>query len=471
MDRTRKGLFDTVLNGTAQFLGQAWVFKDGDYVRFGTGGPMAPTQGRKPIVGNWGQFNSWPAGYASGVDAALLGSGPTYNGQAWFFKDDTYVRYDLASDAVVKPVTAISAGWQLPARFAAGVDAALPGIGQYTGRAWFFCGEEYVQYDLENDTVLVGPAAISQGWGSGAWPRQFVGGVDAAFYNASLNAVFVRGGMAIEYDMSADRVLDGPFWVEDRFADLVGALYPAGVHWGVDSISRADEQQGATGSLYDFVVRRMGLQPRFWGRYLSGLTAGEVDFLHGLGVKVLPIYNGAGPASVSGGRANGAGDAAAAIAQATLAGVPPNTIVYGDVEPGWNPSVEWLLGWWEAFGPSLFFDGIYCNPIPGNPFRAAFESAFDQRAAQNITADTYLWSQQPQVPNLVGNRGCPTGRIARSNAFTPTLPTRSAQTVGLWQFKINCLPFPGGADVSAGFAGNGKIDNDLATSVAFDRMW
>ena len=471
MEKIRKGLFNTVLNGTGSFLGQAWAFKDGEYVRINTDSSLSLSQGRKPIVGNWGQFNTWPGEYAGGVDAALLGSGPTYNGQAWFFKDDKYVRYDLASDKVVKPLTAISTGWNLPVQFANGIDAALPGIGTFTGHAWLFCGNEYVQYDLEHNTVLVGPADISGGWGSGNWPRQFVGGVDAAFYNTALNAIFIRGAMGVEYNMSNDQIVDGPFWVEDHFPDLVNSLYPAGVFWGADSISRADEPQGTSGSLYNFVVRRMGMQPRFWGRYLGGLTANEVTFIHGLGIKVLPIYNGAGPASVAGGRASGNADARKAIDQATAAGLPPNTVVYGDIEPGWSPTADWLLGWWETFGPSLYFDGIYCNPIPGNPFRTAFEVAFDQRAGQNLTADTYLWSQQPQVPNLVGNKGCPTGRIARSNAFGPTLPTRSAETVGLWQFKINCLPFPGSPDVSVGFTGNGKIDNDLATAAALERMW
>ena len=89
MGKIRKGLFDTVLNATGAFLGQAWAFNDGEYVRINTDSSLSLSQGRKPIVGNWGQFNTWPGEYAGGVDAALLGSGPMYNGQAWFFKDDT----------------------------------------------------------------------------------------------------------------------------------------------------------------------------------------------------------------------------------------------------------------------------------------------------------------------------------------------------------------------------------------------
>lgn len=471
MPNVRKGLFDTVLNGTGDFLGQAWAFKDAEYVRIATGSPVTLTQDREPIVGNWGQFNTWPGQYANGVDAALLGSGTTFLGHAWFFKDDTYVGYDLASDKVVKPRTRIADGWNLPANFCQRIDVALPGIGDFTGDAWLFCGDEYVRYELETDVVASGPKKITDGWGSGSWPRQFVGGIDAAFYNNARNVVFLRGAMAIEYDIARDRILDGPFWIEDRYPQLVSALYPTDVHWGVDSISRADEAQASTGTLYDFVVRRMGMQPRFWGRYLPGLTTDEVDFLHGLDVRVLPIYNGAGPASVAGGRANGVFDAGQAIALATARGVPANVAVYGDIEPGWSPTSEWIIGWWQAFAPSPYFDGIYCNPIVGNPFRVAFETAFDQRPALGLTADTMVWSQQWQVPNLAGNRGCPVGRTARSLAFAPEVPTRSADTVGLWQFKINCLPFPGSTDVAAGFTGNGKIDNDLATPLALGRMW
>jgi glycoside hydrolase-like protein len=469
----RKGMFDTILNGTGGFLGQAWTFKDAEYIRITTGTPLALSQGRQPIVGNWGQFNTWPGEYAGGVDAALLGSGTTYLGQAWFFKGDTYVRYDLASDKVVKPRTQISAGWSFPASFNSGIDVALPGVGSFTGQAWFFRDDEYMRYDLEHDTLLKGPEKIANGWGSGSWPSQFVGGIDTAVYNTSLNVVFMRGAIAIEYDMSNDTIVDGPFWIQDRYPDLVNALYPADIHWGVDSISPANEPAGTFGRLYDFVVHRTGMQPRFWGRYLSNLAAGEVTYLHNLGVRVLPIYNGAGPVSVAGGRASGQQDATNAINQATSAGVPGGVTIYGDIEPGWSPSQDWFLGWWETFAPSQYYDGIYCNPIVGNPFRTAFEGAFDQRPVQTppLTDDSYLWSQQPQVPNLAGNRGCPTGRIGRSNAWAPALPTRSQNTVGLWQFKINCLPFPGTPDVAAGFTGNGKIDNDLATGFALDRMW
>jgi hypothetical protein len=470
----RKGLFDTILNGTGAFLGQAWIFKDSEYIRIDTATPLTLTQGRKPIVGNWGRSNTWPGEYAGGVDAALLGSGTTFLGQAWFFEGDTYVRYDLASDEVVKPRTKIADGWNFPGAFRSGIYAALPGTGAtFTGQAWFFRDDQYIRYDLEHDTVLKGPTRINDGWGRGSWPAQFAGGIDAAVYTKDLTVVFVRGAMALEYDMSNDTIIDGPYWLQDRNAEIVNALYPADIHWGVDSLSPANQPAGAFGTLYDFVVRRTGMQPRFWGRYLSSIGPAEVPFLHDRDVLVLPIYNGAGPASVAGGRANGRNDATKAINQATAVGVPANLAVYGDIEPNWAPSGDWLLGWWETFAPSPYFEGLYGNPIPGNPFRTAFETAFDQRPVQvpPLTTATLLWSQQPQVPNLGGNQGCPTGRIARSHAWAPAVPTRSADTVCLWQFKINCLPFPGTSNVAAGFTGNGKIDNNLATELALDRMW
>lgn len=66
MGTIRRGLFDTVLNGTCAFLGQAWAFKDGQYVRIATTTPLTLTQGRQ---------SRWPRGPAARLRASPRAAG------------------------------------------------------------------------------------------------------------------------------------------------------------------------------------------------------------------------------------------------------------------------------------------------------------------------------------------------------------------------------------------------------------
>ena len=92
--------------------------------------------------------------------------------RAYFFSGDSYVRYDVAADAVdagyPKP---ISGNWT--GLWADGIDAVV--VLPTNGKAYFFRGAESLRYDLDADRADDGyPRPID-----GSWPG-LSGPVDAA---------------------------------------------------------------------------------------------------------------------------------------------------------------------------------------------------------------------------------------------------------------------------------------------------
>jgi hypothetical protein len=84
------------------------------------------------------------------------------NGKVYFFKQDHYVRYDIATDLVDVGPAPISRFWtHLPDFFHRDIDAA---VNWGNGKVYFFKQDHYVRYDIATDLVDVGPAPISRFW-------------------------------------------------------------------------------------------------------------------------------------------------------------------------------------------------------------------------------------------------------------------------------------------------------------------
>src|SRR5687768_18527316 len=110
------------------------------------------------------------------------------------------------------------------------------------------------------------------------------------------------------------------------------------VHWGVDSWGPADGRVDGTTKL-ELVTRRMARAPAFWGRYLNrrlphAVTAGEVQFLHDNGCRVLLVYNDSPGREerLRGGLRAGREAAEHADAMCELLQVPRHVAIYGDIE-------------------------------------------------------------------------------------------------------------------------------------------
>ncbi|HET7540400.1 MAG TPA: hemopexin repeat-containing protein [Polyangiaceae bacterium] len=154
------------------------------------------------ISGNW---DNWPSSWGSdGIDAALRWNGST----AYFFRDDEYVRIDIASKSVVgspKKTATHWGGW--PTSWTS-VDAALD---WGNGKFYFFRGDKYLRYDYATDQVDVAPRSISS-----YWPGLFSANIDSAFNRGNGKAYFMKGN-------SYDRVD-----IDDGEHDVDGG-YPANI--------------------------------------------------------------------------------------------------------------------------------------------------------------------------------------------------------------------------------------------------
>jgi len=196
---------DAALEATPFGADQVWLFKDDQYVRYNVANDTVVV-GPRSIAEGWPGL---PVQFTRGIDAAV--PSPLGANQAWLFKDDQYVRYDLANDTVVVGPRSIAEGWPaLPARFASGIDAAVTATPFSADQAWLFKDDEYVRYDTRTDTVVVAPRKISLGWA--AMPQQFDYKIDAAVTSSygPNQAWLFNDADYLRYDTKTDKTVTDP---------------------------------------------------------------------------------------------------------------------------------------------------------------------------------------------------------------------------------------------------------------------
>jgi hypothetical protein len=144
--------------------------------------------------------------------------------KAYFFCGAEYLRYDVASDGA-------DAGYPLPivenwpGLFESDIDAAVPWP---DGSVYFFREDEYIKYDWASDQAADGyPKPISDGW-----PGLFESQIDAAVLWSSGNAYFFRGDQYIKWDMTADRAAEGyPVPISQNWPGLFESSIGAALMW------------------------------------------------------------------------------------------------------------------------------------------------------------------------------------------------------------------------------------------------
>lgn len=199
-----KGSFDSALNGGGPFTGKCYFFKGDKYIRYDWVKDRADTGYPKKIADNW---HNLPAGFTSNFDAAVNGQGP-FAGKCYFFKGDSYIRYDWSSDRVDPGYPKkIANNWHnLPSGFKDNFDAIINGGGPFKGKCYFFKGDKYIRYDWVKDSVDAGyPKKISDNWH--CLPNGFTGNFDAALEgdkNFSGKGYFFKGDFYIRYNWEGD---------------------------------------------------------------------------------------------------------------------------------------------------------------------------------------------------------------------------------------------------------------------------
>jgi hypothetical protein len=198
------GGFDAVLNGGGPFVGKCYFFKGDKYVRYDWVKDRADTGYPKKIADNW---HSLPPGFTGNFDDAVNGQGP-FVGKCYFFKGDSYVRYDWGSDkADAGYPKKIAANWNnLPAGFKDNFDAIINGGGPFAGKCYFFKGDSYIRYDWQTDRADTGyPKKIADNWH--CLPTGYTGTFDAALEGDkqfSGRGYFFKGNFYIRYNWQGD---------------------------------------------------------------------------------------------------------------------------------------------------------------------------------------------------------------------------------------------------------------------------
>ena len=153
---------------------KAYFFRSNSYVRYDRDDDKVDAGWPKLIADEWQGMAA--VGFASGLDAAVNWG----NGKAYFFKGGKYLRYDIAGDKVDAGWPKLIADeWQgmAAAGFASGLDAV---VNWGNGKAYFFKGNKYLRYDIAGDKVDAGwPKLIANEW-RGMATAGFGAGLDAA---------------------------------------------------------------------------------------------------------------------------------------------------------------------------------------------------------------------------------------------------------------------------------------------------
>ncbi|WP_456846975.1 hemopexin repeat-containing protein [Cellulomonas sp. P5_C6] len=178
---------------------KAYVFRGSQYVRFDVDAKAADAGYPRAIGAGWSGLTD--VGFDTDLDTALdLGTGRVY-----LFKGDGYVRVDQVSNAVDGPVRSIGEQWPglADAGFAESLDAS---VNWGNGKAYFFRGDSYLRYDIAADRADDGyPRSIADSW-TGLADAGFADGLDAACVWNNGKVYFFRGDSYVRYDVAGDAV-------------------------------------------------------------------------------------------------------------------------------------------------------------------------------------------------------------------------------------------------------------------------
>lgn len=152
-----------------------------------------------------------------------INSSPTFSGKAYFFKGDQYIRWDLKIDTIDSgyPHSAASQWSQLSPK----IDAAVIWPND---KVYFFKGNQYIRWDLKTDAADEGyPKPTS------SWHSFMSNGIDAAVNWPNGKVYFFKGDQYIRWDVAADKIDDDyPQKIALRWPSFMANGVDAAINWG-----------------------------------------------------------------------------------------------------------------------------------------------------------------------------------------------------------------------------------------------
>ncbi|MEM7128022.1 MAG: LamG-like jellyroll fold domain-containing protein [Chloroflexota bacterium] len=206
------------------------------------------------------------------------------NDKAYFFKGNQYIRYDIPTDQVDPgyPNTITNSSWPGLEIWSEGINAS---INWGNGKAYFFKGSEYVRYDIAADRVDPGyPRPIDRSSWSGLeiWSN----GIDAAINWGNGKAYFFKGNQYIEYDIATETV-------DHEYPKMIDSLIEpeiwnngidAAINWGNGKVYFLKRNQYLVGFTSYLGMVPQGKLHEFSGRS-SGI--GQRELSHFFGEEIL----------------------------------------------------------------------------------------------------------------------------------------------------------------------------------------
>jgi hypothetical protein len=166
------------------------------------------------------RFKGFKGAFAAGIDAAVNWG----DGFIYFFKNEEYWKYDALADRADTPEPRkIADGWPtFPALFASGIDAAF---NSGAGKAYFFKGNSFLRYNIDKDRVddpdpgtSPYPRAIADPHGWRGLTSAFKSGIDAAVFGGNGKIYFFKGPEYARLTFAT------------RAVDIVDPPYPLTIH-------------------------------------------------------------------------------------------------------------------------------------------------------------------------------------------------------------------------------------------------
>ena len=190
--------------------GKAYFFKEGQFIRYSVRPEMAddvmgdsPDPGYPKLISN----ETWPGLIWTDFDAVANWG----NGKAYFFKGSEYIQYDMDADRADPgyPQPISEKVWPgMP--WKEGLDAV---VNWGDGKVFFFKGGEYLRFDIKKNRADSGfPKPINaKNWPGLVWTN----GIDDALNWGNGKVYFFRGREYIRYDIDKGKAdLDYPKKVE-----------------------------------------------------------------------------------------------------------------------------------------------------------------------------------------------------------------------------------------------------------------
>lgn len=231
------------------------------------------------------------------------------------------------------------------------------------------------------------------------------------------------------------------------WSSLVSAANPpptGKILWGVDSVSFI------TSSFLSQIKGTFGT-PQFVGRYIDArsftpMNASEAAFIHGQGIRILPILSDFGGDT---GLSTGVSKAHDALSKAAALKIPKGRILIVDIESGSAVNAAFIEGWYNTITAAGYVAGYYENPFAGSSeFNGAFCAAISADAG---VAKATLYSTEPSR-----------GRTSRAGmpSFAPSGLLCNGQNRGgstrIWQY---------------GLQGNGSVNIDTDEIQSSVPLW